>query len=45
MIIVELKQQLLFGLIKNGAYTSLSKWKIEEDRLVGTVTVPLALKV
>ena len=30
---------------KNGAYTSLSKWKIEEDRLVGTVTVPLAIGV
>lgn len=30
---------------KNGTYTSLSKWKIEEDRLVGTVTVPLAIGV
>lgn len=30
---------------KNGSYTSLSKWKIEEDRLVGSLTVPLAIGV
>lgn len=30
---------------KNDTYTSLSKWKIEEDKLVGTVTVPLAIGV
>lgn len=30
---------------KNGSYTSLSEWKIEEDKLVGTVTVPLAIGV
>lgn len=30
---------------KNGTYTSLSEWKIEEDKLVGMVTVPLAIGV
>lgn len=30
---------------KNGVYTSLSKWKIEEDKLVGSVTIPLAIGV
>ncbi len=30
---------------KSGNYTSLSKWKIEEDKLIGELTVPLAIGV
>lgn len=30
---------------KSGNYTSLSKWKIENDRLIGELTVPLAIGV
>ncbi|MBP1686867.1 MAG: hydroxymethylglutaryl-CoA reductase, degradative [Deltaproteobacteria bacterium] len=28
---------------RNGRYTSLSEWRIEEDRLVGTIELPLAV--
>ena len=30
---------------KSGNYTSLSKWKIENDKLIGELTVPLAIGV
>lgn len=30
---------------KGGSYTSLSKWKIKNNRLIGTVTIPLAIGV
>ena len=30
---------------KDGSYTSLSKWSIANDRLIGTVTIPLAIGV
>ena len=30
---------------KNGVYTSLSKWKIKEDKLIGSLTIPLAIGV